>query len=71
MPFTATKAEAYLVILRRKLVQTLLNDVIPVQIFDEHDDMEAKSDDDGMNLAMVSMISLRRGKGHPVSARGG
>lgn len=61
----------YLIILRRELVQTLLNDMVPVQVLDEHDDMKAKSDDDGMNLAMVSMISLRRGKGHPVSARGG
>lgn len=33
--------------------------MITVQVLDEHNDVQAKRDNDRMNLAMVSMISLR------------
>ena len=33
--------------------------MITVQVLDEHNNVEAKGNDDRMNLAMVSMISLR------------
>lgn len=48
----------YLVILRRELVQTLLNDMVTIEVLDEHDNMQAQSDDNRMNLSIVSKISL-------------
>lgn len=42
--------------------------MVSVQVLDEYDDMQAKCDNNRVNLAIVSMISLRRG--HPVSAKG-
>ena len=47
-----------LVVFRRQFIQALLDDVIAVQVLNEHNNVEAESDDDRMNLAMVSMISL-------------
>jgi hypothetical protein len=48
-----------LVIFRRQFIQTLLDDVITVQVLNEHNNVQAERDNDRMNLAMVSMISLR------------
>jgi hypothetical protein len=48
-----------LVVFGRQFIQTLLDDVIAVQVLNEHNNVEAERDDDRMNLAMVSMISLR------------
>lgn len=48
-----------LVVFRRQFIQALLDDVIAVQVLNEHDNVEAERNDDRMNLAMVSMISLR------------
>ena len=48
-----------LVVFRRQFIQALLDDVIAVQVLNEHNNVEAERDDDRMNLAMVSMISLR------------
>jgi hypothetical protein len=48
-----------LVIFWRQFIQALLDDMITIQILDEHNDMQAKRDNDRMNLAMVSMVSLR------------
>jgi hypothetical protein len=42
---------SYLVILRNELVQALLDDMVAVQVLDEHDNVKAESDDDGVNLA--------------------
>jgi hypothetical protein len=36
----------HLVILWRQLVQTLLNDVIPIQVLDEHHNVHAERDND-------------------------
>jgi DNA-directed RNA polymerase alpha subunit len=48
-----------LVVFRRQFIQALLNDVIAVQVLNEHNNVETERDYDRMNLAMVSMISLR------------
>jgi hypothetical protein len=48
-----------LVIFRRQFIQTLLNDVITVQVLNEHNNVQTERNNDRMNLAMVSMISLR------------
>ena len=49
----------YLIILRRQLVEALLNDMVAVEVLDQNDDVKAKSDNDRMNLSIVSNISLR------------
>jgi hypothetical protein len=51
---------ADLVVFWRQFIQALLDDVIAVQVLNEYDNVETKRDDDRMNLAMVSMISLLR-----------
>ena len=51
--------QAYLVVLGRKLVQTLLDHVVAVQILDEHDDVQAQSKDDGMDLHVAAEVSLK------------
>ena len=48
----------HLVILRRQLVQTFLDDVVPIQILDEDHDVHTERDNDRMNLSVVSSISL-------------
>lgn len=55
---TQSRAAAYLVVVRSQLVKTFLNDMVPVQILDEDDDMKAERNNDGMNLSIVSNISL-------------
>ena len=40
-----------LVILRRQLIQAFLNDMVAVEILDEHDDVQAESDNDRVNLS--------------------
>jgi len=35
-----------------------LDDVIPIEVFDENYNMQAKRNDDRMDLGVVSMISL-------------
>jgi hypothetical protein len=49
----------HLVIFRCKLVETFLNNVISVEILDEHYNMKAECKNNRMNLSVVSMISLR------------
>lgn len=49
-----------LVILRRELVQALLDDVIAVQILDQDNNGEAKSNDDGVDLDVAFRVSLPR-----------
>ena len=41
---------SYLIVLRHELVQALLDDVVAVQVLDQHDDVQAKGDDDGVDL---------------------
>ena len=48
-----------LVVFRGQFIQALLDNMITIQVFDEHNNVQAERDDDRMNLAMVSMISLR------------
>jgi hypothetical protein len=48
----------YLIVFRSELVQALLNDVISVQVLDENNNMQAQSQNNGMNLSIVSLISL-------------
>jgi hypothetical protein len=50
---------AYLVVLWCKLVQAFLNDVVTVEVLDKHNDMHAEGNDDRMDLAMVSAVSLQ------------
>ena len=49
----------HLVILRSQLVQAFLDDVISVEVLDEHDDVQTKRDDNRVDLSIVSEISLR------------
>jgi len=49
----------HLVIFRCELIETFLDDVVSVEIFDEHYNMKAERKNNGMNLSVVSMISLR------------
>jgi hypothetical protein len=49
---------AYLVIFWGQLVEALLDNVIAVQVLDEHNNVKAECDNDGMYLSIVSEISL-------------
>lgn len=49
-----------LVILWRKLVEALLDDVVAIQVLDQDDDMQAESDDDGMDLDKVKLVKTIR-----------
>ena len=49
---------AYLIVLRCKLVQALLDDVVSVEVFNEHHYMQAERNNDGVDLRVVSKISL-------------
>lgn len=58
----------HLVILRSELVQTLLNDMVTVQVFDKSNHMETEGEDDGMNLICgVSMAKERYLVDQPVA----
>ena len=48
-----------LIVFGGQFVQALLNDMITIQVFDKHHNMQAERDNNRVNLAMVSMISLR------------
>jgi len=48
----------YLVVFRCKLVEALLDDVVTVEVLDEHNDVQAECNDDEVNLSIVSSISL-------------
>ena len=39
-----------LVVLRRELVETLLDDVVAVEVLDQNDDVQTQSDDDRVDL---------------------
>ena len=47
-----------LVIFRRELVQALLNDMVAIQIRDHYHDVQAKRDDDRVNMRVRSVVSL-------------
>ena len=47
-----------LVVFRSQFVQAFLDDMITIQVLDEHHNVQAERDDNRVNLAMVSMISL-------------
>ena len=49
---------SYLIIFRSKLVETLLNDMVSVEVLDKHYNMEAQSKYDGVNLSIVFEVSL-------------
>lgn len=51
-----------LVILRRELVQTLLDYVIPVQVLDQGHYVHSKGDNDRVNLHFEALVSLTRGR---------
>ena len=59
----AATQTTHLIILRGELVQTLLYNMITVQVLDQSDDMHAKGDDDGMDLGIVALISLAGPRG--------
>jgi hypothetical protein len=48
----------YLVILWSKLVQAFLNNMVSVQVLDQHHYVKAECNNDSMNLSIVSKISL-------------
>jgi hypothetical protein len=50
--------QKYLIVLRGEFVQTFLNDMVAVEVLDKHNNMEAERDDNGVNLDIVSLISL-------------
>ncbi len=52
------KSYAHLVIFGRQLIQALLNDMIPVQILNQHNNVHAEGDYDGVDLRVVTQISL-------------
>ena len=47
---TTVQSQAHLVVLGGKLVKTLLDHVVAIEILDEHDDVQAQCQDDGVNL---------------------
>jgi hypothetical protein len=47
-----------LIIFRSKLVEAFLNHMVAVQVFDKHYNMKAECDNNGMDLSIVSKISL-------------
>lgn len=49
-----------LIILRRELVQALLNDVIAIQILNQNDNGEAECNNNGMDLGVAFGVSLPR-----------
>lgn len=49
---------SHLIVLWGQFVQALLDYMIPVQILDQHYNMETESKDDGVDLSIVSDISL-------------
>ena len=49
---------AYLIILRSELVQTFLDDVVSVEVLNEHHHMQTERNNDGVDLRVVSKISL-------------
>ena len=57
--YQSLKKITYLVVLGSQLVQAFLNNVISVQVLDEHNNVEAECNNDGMDLSIVSKISLR------------
>lgn len=42
-----------MIVLRRKLVQALLDDVVTVEVLDEHYDVQAESNNDRMDLSHI------------------
>ena len=48
----------YLIILRRQLVEAFLDDVVTIQILDENNNMKAECNNDGVDLSIISMVSL-------------
>ena len=48
----------HLVVLGGELVQALLDDMVAVQILDQHHHVQAQRKDDGVNLAIASEVSL-------------
>ena len=53
-----TRQPTYLVILGGKLVETFLNDMVAIEVLDEHNNMEAERNNNRMDLNIVSLISL-------------
>lgn len=53
-----TMRHMYLVVLRGELVETLLNDMVAVEVLDKHNNMEAERNDNRVNLNIVYLISL-------------
>lgn len=56
--YTIQKTMTNLVVLGSQLVQAFLNDVATIKILDEHHHVNAQRHDDGMNLCIVTMVSL-------------
>ncbi len=47
----------HLIVFRGELIQTFLDDVVAVQIFDEHHNVQAEGNDDRVDLVAIRMIS--------------
>lgn len=50
-----------LVVIRGQLVQTLLDNMIPIEVLDQNDDVKAKCDDDGVDLGGTMRVTLSPG----------
>ena len=50
----------YLVVIRGQLVETLLDDMIPVEVLDQNDNVKAERNDDGMDLGGTMRVTLRK-----------
>ena len=48
----------YLIVFRSQFVQTFLNDVVTIQVFDQNHDVKTQGDDYRVDLSIVSKISL-------------
>ena len=49
---------AHLVVVWGKLVETLLDHVVAIQILDEHNDVQAQREDDRVDLSYPTQVSL-------------
>ena len=53
-----------LAVLRRELIQVLLNDMVAIQVFDQDHDVQAERDNDRVNLRVRSVVSLHHQSNH-------
>ena len=50
----------YLVVLRRQLIEALLNYMVSVEVLNQNDDVKAESDNDGVDLGGTVGVGLTK-----------